>query len=101
MKRVLLPALFMSSFQLNAQPNYHEIEFSGASELQPWCEEEARAHFVGKGLTTYQWRGRHYQKGNVFFVEGKLRADGEDVAVACRVAKGARERYAVIEINVP
>jgi hypothetical protein len=30
-----------------------------------------------------------------------LRVHGEDVVVRCRVARGAREEYATIEINDP
>jgi len=99
MRLVLATVVFASSFQLNAQPHYQELEFSRASDLMSWCEAEARAHFVGKGVTSYQWSGRHYEKGNVLFVEGKIRANGDDVPVACRVAKGARERYAIVEIS--
>ncbi|WP_407353291.1 hypothetical protein [Luteimonas sp. R10] len=99
MRLVLATAIFACSLQLAAQPHHHELEFSQASELLPWCEAEARAHFVGKGVTTYQWTGRYYDKGNVLFVEGKLRANGNDVPVACRVARGGRERYAIVEIN--
>ncbi len=101
MRLVLATAVFACSFQLAAQAHHHELEFSQASELMPWCESEARAHFVGKGVTTYQWTGRYYDRGNVLLVEGKLRANGNDVPVACRVARGGRERYAIVEINEP
>jgi hypothetical protein len=82
-----------------AQEHDHEIEFYQASALLPWCEAEARAHFVGQGITPYQWTSRYYDKGNMLVVEGKLRANGSDVPVSCRVARGARERYAKIEIS--
>jgi hypothetical protein len=96
-------ALAMTALALSpsavAQQHEHEIEFHQAGELLPWCESEARAHFVGKGVTTYQWTSRYYDKGNMLVVEGKIRANGNDVPVVCRVARGARERYAAIEIN--
>lgn len=76
-----------------------EIIFSQASELLPWCRAEAEAHYIGKGVTPYQWTGRYYDRSNVLYVEGRLRADGKDVEVRCRVARDARERYAVIEID--
>ncbi len=76
-----------------------EIVFNQASELLPWCRAEAEAHYVGKGIAPYQWTGRYYDRSNVLYVEGKLRADGKDVEVRCRVARDARERYAVIEID--
>ena len=101
MRLVLTAAILAVSFQLIAQPHQHELEFSQASELFPWCEAEARAHFGGKSVTTYQWSGRYYDRGNVLFVEGTIRANGKDVPVACRVARGGRERYAVVEIKEP
>ncbi|WP_457005719.1 hypothetical protein [Luteimonas sp. A501] len=101
MRLVLATAILACSPQLAAQHHHHELEFHQASELLPWCEAEARAHFVGKGATPYQWTGRYYDKGNVLFVEGKIRANGNDVPVACRVARGGRERYVVIEIAEP
>lgn len=99
MRLALTAIILAASSQLSAQTVYQELEFHNASELRSWCEDEARAHFVGKGVTTYQWSARHYEKGNVLHVEGKIRANGEDVPVSCRVAKGARERYAVVEIK--
>jgi len=78
-----------------------EIVFTQASELLPWCRAEAEAHYVGKGVTPYQWTGRYYDRSNVLYVEGRLRAGGKDVDVRCRVARDARERYAVIEIDDP
>ena len=78
-----------------------EIVFTQASELLPWCRAEAEAHYVGRGVTPYQWTGRYYDRSNVLYVEGRLRAGGKDVEVRCRVARDARERYAVIEIDDP
>ena len=77
----------------------HEIVFTSASQLLPWCEQEARAHFAGQGVSTYQWTGRHFESGNTLHAEGKIRADGNDVPVTCAAAKDARERYAVIKID--
>lgn len=85
--------------QLAAQQAFPEQVFQQASELLPWCEAEARAYFVGQGITTYQWTGRYYDQGNMLFAEGKIRANGNDVPVACRVARGGRERYAVVEVK--
>lgn len=76
-----------------------EIVFNTGSALLSWCEDEARAHFVGMGVDAYQWTGRHYVSGDTLHAEGKVRADGKEVPVTCRVAKGARERYAFIEIG--
>lgn len=78
---------------------HHEIEFLQASELLPWCQMEAQAYFAGKGIPTYQWTARYYESGNVLFVEGRIRVNGNDVPVNCRVAKGARERYVIVEVD--
>lgn len=75
-----------------------EIQFLHGSELMQWCKEEAQAHFAGKEVSTYQWSGRHYERGNILHVEGQIRAGDKDVPVNCRVAKGAREHLAAIEI---
>lgn len=98
--RIMLAILAMlTCLPCSAAKFHQEIEFSQASELLPWCKTEAEAHFTGKGVETFQWTARHFSRGNVFHVEGKLRAGGKDVAITCRVAKGARERYAVIDIG--
>ena len=82
-----------------AQHPEHEIVFAAASQLLSWCEQEARAQYAGQGVTTYQWTGRHFERGNTLHAEGKLRADGNDVPVACQAARGARERDATIRID--
>lgn len=82
-----------------AQQHAHEIVFSAASQLLAWCEGEARAHFGGQGITTYQWTGRHFERGNTLHAEGKLRADGNDVPVTCQASRGARESDATIRID--
>lgn len=79
----------------------HEIAFTAASQLLPWCEQEARAHYAGQGVTTYQWTGRHFERGNTLHAEGKIRAGGEDVPVTCLAARGARERHATVRIGGP
>ena len=75
--------------------------FRQASQLQPWCRQEAEAHFTGRGIETYQWSASYSESGNLLQVRGTLRAGGQAVTVTCRVAKGARERYASIAIDPP
>lgn len=77
----------------------HEIVFNSAGQLLSWCEQEARAYYAGQGVTTYQWTGRYFESGNTLHAEGNIRANGNDVPVKCLVAKGARERHAVIKID--
>ena len=93
-------ALMVLSFSARAQ-GYNQIIFNQASELVPWCKSEAEARYIGKGVTPYQWTASYYDRSNVFYVEGKLRANDKDVPVTCRVARGAREQYATIEIDDP
>jgi hypothetical protein len=79
----------------------HERVISQASDLVPWCQSEAEARYVAKNITPYQWSASYHENGNVFYVEGKLRVHGDDVAVRCRIARGAREEYGAIEIDDP
>lgn len=77
----------------------HDRTFQRASELVGWCRQEAEAHFVGQGIPTYQWTASYQDRGNQLIVEGRLRADGRDVPVTCRVARGAREHQATVDIG--
>ena len=77
----------------------HEIVFTSAGQLLSWCEQEVRAHYAGQGVATYQWTGRHSESGGTLKAEGRIRADGADVPVACFAARNARERYAVLQID--
>lgn len=72
-----------------------------ASELVEWCRSEAEARYAAKGVATYQWTSSYHDRGNTLFVNGKLRANGNDVPVRCTVARGARLRTASIEIEDP
>lgn len=101
---LLLPALLAAS-PLGAREippahaHPHEIIFTSASQLVPWCRREAEAYFVGQGQDVYQWTASHFSRGKVLHVEGKLRTGGRDVAVSCRVTRGASDSFASIEIN--
>jgi len=82
-------------------PYERERVFTGASQLVPWCRQEAQAHFTARGLPTYQWTASYQDRGNVLHVEGQLRVDGRNVQVRCWIARGAREHLANIEIREP
>lgn len=100
MRVALALVTLIASSQLSAQqPAHHEIQFSQASDLMPWCQSQAQAHFAGMGIPTYQWTARYYEQGNTLFVDGKIRANGNDVPVTCRVAKGALESYATVSVS--
>lgn len=99
MKKICLAAaLLCATFGAAAQSS-NEIVFTQSSQLMQWCHEEAKAHFAGKGEATYQWTANHYNKGNTLVVEGQLRTDKGDVPVTCRVASGAREKYATVQVG--
>jgi hypothetical protein len=106
-RTILLSALCLASPLLAQDPaqvqppglHDHEIVINSASQLVPWCRTEAEAHFIGQGASVYQWTASYHDRGKVLHVNGKLRVDGKDVAVSCRIARGARERYATIEFN--
>ncbi len=79
----------------------HDREIHQASELVPWCRQEAEARYTARGETTYQWSASYSDRGNTLSVEGRLRVEGRDVKVECRIARGARERYASISVSDP
>jgi hypothetical protein len=76
-----------------------ERVINAASELVPWCRAEAEARFVAEGRAIYQWSASHHSRGNTLFVNGRLRVEGVDYLVDCRIARGAREYYASIRIT--
>ena len=76
-----------------------EAVFNSPSELMPYCQKEAAAQLGARGVPTYQWSARHHMQGNLMVVEGQIKTDKGNVPVTCRVARGARERYAVVEIG--
>ena len=80
-----------------AEDVHHDRVIASASLLAPWCRTEAEARIVAQGGTPYQWTASYRDRGKVLEVDGKLRVDGRDVAVRCRVARGAQERFATIE----
>ncbi|UNK58706.1 hypothetical protein MNQ95_06360 [Pseudoxanthomonas daejeonensis] len=82
-------------------PDSHEREILQASELVPWCRQEAEARYTARGETTYQWSASYSDRGNTLSVEGRLRVEGRDVKVECRIARGARERHASISVADP
>lgn len=48
-----------------------------------------------------QWSGTCRDYANTLYADGKLRVDGRDVAMACRSARSARERYMTIAFDDP
>lgn len=79
---------------------YVEREIHAASQLVSWCRDEAEARVVATGATPYQWTSSHHDRAKVLEVDGRLRVEGgDDITVKCRIARGARERFATIEIG--
>lgn len=69
-----------------------------ASELRDWCEMESEAKFIGEGRTPYNWTANYTEHGNAFLVEGNWRVDYKEVKIVCRAARGARAKYATMQI---
>lgn len=104
MHRLALPiVLLLVSGASPAQDGLHPSERLIPDEftLSQWCEDEARHRYIARDITPYQWTSRYFARNNVLHVEGRLRVRSEDVSVRCRVARGARAQYAVIEIDDP
>lgn len=95
-----VPALAGES-QATNRTVYNEPTIEQASDLAPWCKSEAESRYIAKNITPYQWAASYHERSNVLYVDGRLRVHGDDVAVRCRIAKGARQNYATIEIDDP
>lgn len=98
---LLLSSVTSAQEQLQQLPYLQERVFTSEFDLSVWCEQEAKARYVAKNITPYQWTSTYYNRSDVLHVEGKLRANSKDIEVRCRAANGAREHYAVIEIDDP
>jgi hypothetical protein len=101
MKHVILIALSLVVSTAAAHDTGHERVLYQASELVPWCKSETEARYVALGFTPYQWASSYHDASNVLYVDGRLRVHDADVVVRCRIARGAREQYAIIEIDDP
>lgn len=73
------------------------IEYS--HELLEWCKTETEGYYVANGITPYNWSASWWEKGNTLFVKGHWLIENEHVAVGCRVAKGAKRKYAIFEFS--
>jgi hypothetical protein len=91
-------AILLLTGTLSASGHEHRV-ISQASDLVPWCKAEAEARYVARNITPYNWTGSYHERSNVLYVDGKLRVDGEDVTVHCRIVSGARDEYATMEIE--
>ena len=100
MNLMLLVPLLLSGTAQGYAPEF-ERTIHRASELAPWCRDEAESRYIAKGLTPYQWTASYHDRNGVLHVKGSLRVDGETIEVRCRIAQGARERYATVEIDDP
>lgn len=100
---LLLTALFaLSPGSATAQESaYLDRTVHAAGDLVGWCRSEAEARYAARGMSTYQWTASHVERGNTLHVEGRLRAEGQDIEVRCRIARGAQLRYASIDIVDP
>jgi hypothetical protein len=97
LRAALCSALLSVSFAAIADSD--DIPINNGSELLDWCRQESEARFVGAGKQAYNWTARHVERGNLLVVEGKWRVEGNDLAVECRVARGARREYATMDLG--
>jgi hypothetical protein len=72
--------------------------YNSASQLVTWCRDEAQARAIAQGHRTYQWTASHSESGNTLNVAGRLHVEGGDFTVTCRVARGARQEFASIDM---
>ena len=99
MKNIVIIISLASAFPAIAHDRPRTIDLS--EDLVEWCKSEAESRYVGKNIAFSNWSANFYDRDGVIYVEGSLRAHGSNVNVKCRIAKGAREEYAVIEIADP
>ncbi|WP_057633151.1 hypothetical protein [Stenotrophomonas humi] len=101
MLRCLIALSALSPLLAVAQKPSDERTVEQASELVPLCRQEVEARYVARDIPTYQWRASHHDRANTLHVDGLIRAGGEDVTVAGRIARGARVRYITVGITDP
>ena len=101
--KAIAATLIIASSSASADEPYRDPYriINQASELVPWCKSEAESRYIARSITPYQWAASYHDRSNILYVDGRLRVHGDDVAVHCRVARGAREQYATIEIDDP
>ena len=75
-----------------------DVPIDSGSELRDWCKAETEAHFVGAGVTPYNWSGSWWEEGATLIVKGSGRVSGTELTVECRVPRHALRKYAVYQI---
>jgi hypothetical protein len=92
-------ALLLCVVAIPALAHDEDVPIQSASELRDWCRQETEAYFIGKGESPMNWTASYTEQGNTFHVAGKWRVSSRDVEVECRVARGARQKYASYQIH--
>ncbi|WP_156117226.1 hypothetical protein [Xanthomonas sacchari] len=98
---IAVASSFAGESQAGDRVAYSEPTITQASELVPWCKAEAESRYIARNITPYQWSASYHDSVDVLYVDGRLRVHGDDVVVRCRIARGARQSYGVIEIDDP
>ena len=104
MRKIILVSTLLAAGAAHAQdPGWLRWErvIVNASDLLGLCRQEAEARYVGLGEPVYQWTGSYHDYANTLYADGKLRVDGRDVEVHCRIPRNARERYLTMEVVDP
>ncbi len=97
MRGLVCLALMLASIQVLAHDE--DIPIHNLQELHDWCKAESEAYYVGKSIAPYNWSASSWEKGDVLFVKGRWLIKSSYITVECRVAKGARRKYAVYQIQ--
>ena len=96
-----IAGLLVLSLGMPASAHDEDRLLNLGSDLLHWCRAESEALLVGAGHRPSNWTGRHADKGNTLTASGKWRVDGADVAVDCRVPRGARAEFALVKLQLP
>lgn len=98
MNRIVIILLVLLVAGIAQAYDRHESPINLASELRDWCKEESEAYFIGQAITPYNWTASYWDDANMLMVEGKWLVNRKTVTVKCRIARGARAKFGVLEI---
>lgn len=101
MKPVLLVLLTLFSFSATAGDLRGDRIIYQASDLVSACRGVAEGRYIAKNITPYNWTASYHDSANILYVDGKLKVHQTEVEVHCRLARGSRLEYLVIQINDP
>lgn len=99
MQRLFTIFLLSISTVVSAYDDDDEKPIESSRALIEWCKAESQAYFSAKGLQTYNWTASWWDDANSFYVKGSWLVDKEYINVECRIAKGSKQKYAIMNIK--